>query len=344
MQVRTRLNPGRRALVVAAAASGLSAAAPAQSVRPETGALLGLQRQTDMIFVHGLDERAGAAPAPAANRGSGNSWARAFGTGDSSTSDSGLYDADGKTWGLQGGVDLPGPRSLERWRFGVMGSVGGARADGTVVGSPATSRGRGDGFGLGMYGTWFADTAQRLGWYADLWAHYAWFDNKLDTSGLARSDYRSHNTTASAEAGYAFPLEAAAGWTLTPQMQWVYIHNHSYNFTESDGTAVEGAHRGAWSSRFGVRLQRQAEATDSAAQSLHPYVAVNWWHDSSGDEVIYNNARSFRDLYPSDRLELKGGAAMAIGKQWSAWGDLALQAGNQSYRAWAAGLGARYAW
>ena len=337
MQARIHPRAAGRVLL-ALAAGGFAGIAPAQSVRPETGALLGLQRQTDMIFVHGLDDRGGLGM----GRGKGG-WLRAFGEGSSSTSDSGLYDVDGKAWGVQGGFDLPSPWRLERWRFGVMGSFGGVRADGSAVGTPGTSQGKGDGLGLGMYGTWLQDPAHRLGWYGDFWGHYAWFDNHVDTSGLARSDYRSHNATFSAEGGYSFALGDQSGWALTPQLQWIYLHNHSYNFVESDGTTVDGAHRGAWSSRLGVRVQRLAL---QAGPGVHvsPYAAVNWWHDASGDEVIYNNAQSFKDLYPKDRFELKGGASSAFGSQWSAWGDLGWQTGSQSYQAWTARIGARYSW
>lgn len=342
MQRRIHLHRAIRRLLLAAGSSACVGVVGAQPARPETGALLGLQHQTDMIFVHGLDDRDYGSAGP----GNG-SWLRGFGQGSKSTSDSGLYDVDGKSWGLQGGFDLPGSRRLQNWRFGVMASYGGARADGSAAGTPATSQGRGDGYGLGFYGTWFQDPARRLGWYADLWGHYAWFDNHVDTSGLARIDYKSHNSTASAEAGYAIGLGGDGGWALTPQLQWVYIHNHSYNFFESDGTQVEGAHRGGWSSRLGLRLQRQA-APDSGAQQqamqLRPYAAVNWWHDAYGDEVVYDKGQSFKDLYPKDRFELKGGAALAFGRQWSGWGELGWQTGSQSFSAWTASLGARYRW
>ncbi|WP_175544866.1 autotransporter outer membrane beta-barrel domain-containing protein [Variovorax sp. OV329] len=342
--MRNRIHPHRAArnLLLAAGCSACAGIVSAQAVRPETGALLGLQRQTDMIFVHGLDDRGDGT----ANQGKG-SWLRGFGQGSKSTSDSSLYDVDGKSWGLQGGFDLPGPPRLQNWRFGVMGSYGGVRADGTAAGTSATSQGRGDGYGLGFYGTWFQDPARRLGWYADLWGHYAWFDNHVDTTGLARNDYKSHNTTGSAEAGYAIGLGDAGGWALTPQLQWVYIHNHSYNFIESDGTQVEGAHRGGWSSRLGLRIQRAAApgGSDALEQAvLRPYAAINWWHDASGDEVVYAKTLSYKDLYPKDRFELKGGAGVAFGRQWSGWGELGWQTGSQSYSAWTASLGARYRW
>ena len=331
-----------RKLLLTGALGACSGIVSAQTVRPETGALLGLQRQTDMIFLQNFDQRDDRAG------GTGNgSWLHGFGAGAKSSSDSGLYDVDGNSWGLQGGFDLPGPSRLQNWRFGVMGSVGGVRADGAADGTSATSQGSGSGYGLGFYGTWYQDPGRGLGWYADLWGHYAWFDNHVQTSALGRNDYKSHNATGSVEAGYAIGLGDESAWRLTPQLQWVYLHNHSYNFFESDGTQVEGAHRGAWSSRLGLRLQRAAAmgGSDSEGQPvLLPYAAINWWHDATGDEIIYDKTLSYKDLYPKDRFELKGGAGLALGRQWSGWGEIGWQTGSQSYRAWTASLGARFRW
>lgn len=330
---------GAAQILLSLAGAGFAAAAPAQSTRPETGALLGMQRLTDTIFVHSLDDRGGSGMGAASG-----TWLRAFGEGNSSTSDSGLYGVDGKAWGVQGGLDLPGPPRLANWRFGVMASLGSASADGSMAGSALSSTGRGEGGGLGLYGTWFQNPASRLGWYADLWGHFAWFDNRVDTTGLARNSYRSHNGSASAEGGYAFALGDGNGWALTPQLQWIYLHNHSYNFSESDGTSVEGAHRGSSTFRVGLRVQQLPAAAQPGAPGLRPYAAVNWWHGASSDEVVYNKTVSVKDLYPQDRFELKGGGAMDIGRQWRVWGDLGWQTGSQSFHAWTAQLGARYGW
>lgn len=330
-----------RPLLVALALDTLGATASAQAARPETGALLGLQRRTDLVFVHSLQDRGLAGSGSAA-------WLRTFGEKDSSTSDSGLYGVDGKLWGVQGGYDLRlRPAWLERWRFGVMAGYAGAQADGTAAGAAGTSQARGNGYGIGVYATWFQDLERHQGWYVDLWDQFAWFDNHVDTTGLARADYKSHNGSASAEAGYAIGLGADGAWTLTPQLQWMYIHNHSYNFVESDGTMVDGAHRGGWSTRLGLTLQRQvdqAQAQATGMQLLRPYAAINWWHDALGDEVVYNQALSIKDLYPKDRFELKGGANLRLAGGWRAWGDIGWQTGSQSYRAWTASIGARYAW
>jgi len=324
----------RTLLAVATAACG---EASAQAPRPETGALLGAQRQSDLLFIHGLDDRGG--PWDAAGHGA---WLRLGAGGMKSTSDSGLHGADSSTFLLQGGVDLPAPRAWDHWRFGILGSYANADTDGSARGNPLIAKGKADGYGVGMTATWWQDPSTRLGWYGDVWGQFGWFDNQVTPPGLVRNDYKSHVGLASGEAGYALPL--SPDWTLTPQAQWIYVHNHAYTFFESDGTEVESAHRGGWTSRLGVRVSRRPQA-DLRGLQMQPYAAANWWHDAQlGDEVIYNGTTSIRDLYPNDRFELKGGLSIAGGRRWGAWVDVGWQTGNQSFRAWTAGGGARYAW
>ncbi|MDM0043948.1 autotransporter outer membrane beta-barrel domain-containing protein [Variovorax dokdonensis] len=323
--------------VVAVTHAGLAAA---QAARPETGALMGAQRQSDLIFIHGLDDRYGGLGFTSPTNGEG--WLRLDGGGMKSSSNNARFEADSSTWLLQGGVALPVPRSWSHWRLGALASYGSASTDGTAAGNPYTAKGQADGYGLGLTATWRQDPTSRLGWYGDLWWQYGWFDNSVSPPGLATNDYKSHVGLASGEAGYSFAL--TPGWLLTPQAQWVYVHNHAYTFIESDGTQVESAHRGGWTSRLGVRLQRTSDP-DQRGLRLSPYAAANWWHDAYlGDEVIYNGSQSIKDLYPNDRFELKGGLSIGVGNKWSAWGDVGWQTGNQSFQAWTARVGARYAW
>ncbi|MDM0113132.1 autotransporter outer membrane beta-barrel domain-containing protein [Variovorax sp. J22R133] len=319
--------------------------------RPETGALLGNQRLSGVLFVHGLDDRSGepqwpAPQGPDGARSRGQAWLRASGEGASSTSGSGHFDVDTKGWLLQGGADLAtwSLFSTDRLHLGAIASVGGGRTDATALGNPVQAHGDTSGVGTGFYGTWFQNERTRLGWYTDLWWQYGWFDNKVDSAGLARMDYRSHVAMASAEAGYALPLMQGSSWVISPQAQIVYVHNHTYNFIESDGTEIDNAHRGGWMSRLGVRVMQTDSQQAGVGLRIRPYGALNWWYDAYlGDEVLLNQ-NSTRDLWPSNRIELKGGVAVDFGRRWAGWADLGWQRGNQSYQAWAGRIGARYNW
>ena len=36
-----------------------------------------------------------------------------------------------------------------------------------------------EGWSVGLYGTWYQNDANQLGWYADVWGTYGWFNNTV---------------------------------------------------------------------------------------------------------------------------------------------------------------------
>jgi autotransporter family porin len=50
------------------------------------------------------------------------------------------------------------------------------------------------------------------------------------------------------------------------------------------------------------------------------------------------------DLYPANRYEVKLGLNGDLGKNWSAWSNVSGTWGAQSYHAYVARLGLKYAW
>jgi len=332
------------AIIAGAAGVAVFAQSTISGNRPETGSYMANQRLSGTLFIHTLDDR-GSEPqwASAAGGGaSGSGWLRAEGEGMKSINGTGAFNADSNAWLIQGGGELY-RNSLAATggvHLGVLGGFAGGRTDGTVVGSPYTARGDTSGFGTGMYAAWFQNDSSRLGWYTDVWGQFAWFKNKLAATYIQQSDYDSHVFLASVEAGYAMRL--SSDWLLAPQGQFLYTHNHTYNFTESDGTDVQGAHRSGWMSRLGFRVQRAA-GEEVNGYRVQPYGAVNWWHDRVNDEGVFNGV-STRDMYPSDRFEIKAGVAIDANRRWSGWGDLAYQTGSQSFRAWTMRAGGKYVW
>lgn len=309
--------------------------------RPETGAYLGNQRQSSMLFMQSLHDRTGEFDNPDGKRNP--FWLRTGGEGARSDSSDGQFHADSRGWFLQGGADIA------RWSLwggglhvGALGSYGSARTDASARGSPFEARGETSGYGLGAYATWYQNDQTRMGWYADFWGQYAWFDDKVDLQAIRRVDYKSHVAWASAEGGYAMRFAPTSDWVLEPQGQFAYVHNHSYNVTQSDGTVIEGAHRGGWMSRLGVRVRRSP--IDNPGMGVRPFAAFNWWHDHSGDEVVFNNQVYSRDLFPSNRYEVAAGVDVAFGRGWAGWGNVGWQWGSQSYQAWSARAGMKYAW
>ncbi|MDM0074462.1 autotransporter outer membrane beta-barrel domain-containing protein [Variovorax sp. J2P1-59] len=317
-----------------------SEASIAALARPQTGAYMGNQRLSSFAFVHSLQDRGDLL-----QEGSGNVWLRGGGQGMSSTSAGGRIDTDSRTWMLQGGGDVA-KWSLfggaDRLHLGAMAGYASGRTDSNALGNPIQARGDTSGGGFGVYGTWYQNDRTRLGWYADVWGQYARFNNTVDTPLIFdRTSYNSHVGMFSVEGGYALRLGEASNWVLEPQGQVIYLHNHSYVAIEPSGLIVEGSHRGSYTSRLGLRL-RSASTPDSGWR-IRPYAAVNWWYDNTGEELVINQF-SVRDMYPSNRYELKAGVNVDFRQGWAGYGDLGWQWGSQSYQAWTVRGGMKYAW
>ncbi|MET0544048.1 MAG: autotransporter outer membrane beta-barrel domain-containing protein [Variovorax sp.] len=307
--------------------------------RAETGAFLGNRRASDTLFVFGLDDRAAAMARDPAH----GLWLRTGVQSFKSTSESGQHAVDARGEFVQLGADFfewSPPGSAGTLKVGALIGYASARNDATAGLNPFQARGDASGPGGGMYANWYQDRQSRLGFHAEWWGQFGWFDDKVDRQGLRQVDYRSHVGMTSIEVGYAWQLSAAGGWRLEPQGQIVYVHNHAFNVTQSDGAEVDGAKRGGWMSRLGIRAS--GPEWRPGGVEIHPQATINWWHDQLGDEVAFSNQFAVKDLFPAERLELKAGAVMAFAKRWTAWGDVGVQAGSQSYRAWTAQVGLRY--
>jgi len=244
--------------------------------------------------------------------------------------------ADAAQWSLFTGTD--------RLHLGTTANKDSTRPDASAIGNLFQPRGDTPGGSMGIYGTWYQDDRTRQGWYADVRGQFGWSDNRVAPLSLAGTDGRSRVGMASAELGYAIPLGDASGWTLQPQGQLIYLRNNNYNLLDTDFSSIETSKRAGWMSRIGIRVQ--PNWVQNSGWRFRPYAAMNWWHDDLGDEVLVNQM-STRDLYPSNRYELKAGVNVDFKQGLGAWGDLGWQWNNQStqsYQAWTVRAGMKYAW
>ena len=193
---------------------------------------------------------------------------------------------------------------------------------------------------MGLYGTWFQNNDSKLGWYADVWGTYGWFNNKVQGDTLPEVKYDAKAYTLSGEAGYAMRI-ASTDWIVEPQAQLLYIRYDEDDITEPNGTRINGNDGSGWTSRLGVRTYRTF--VNGAGRRLQPYLTVNWWHDSIDNSLAFNQV-TLKDLYPGDRYEVKLGLNADLAKGWTAWGALGYQWGTQDFRNTTARLGAKYTW
>ncbi|MDN0121593.1 autotransporter outer membrane beta-barrel domain-containing protein, partial [Yersinia frederiksenii] len=95
---------------------------------------------------------------------------------------------------------------MDRFHLGLMAGYGNSKST-TVSGlSGYNAKGTTEGYSTGVYGTWYANEADKSGLYVDGWAQYSWFDNTVNGQDLAAEEYKSKGVTASVESGYTFKV------------------------------------------------------------------------------------------------------------------------------------------
>lgn len=312
---------------------------PKPVYRPEVPAYIANEHAASSLFIHSLQDRMGELPFSSVPAG----WLRLTGkTGESGNRDDD-YSARADTVVLQGGGDFARGSlfgAADRLHVGAMLGYGHVATDGLAAGNSARARGEVNGYGAGLYATWFGQASSDLGPYVDTWFQYAWFDSNVRGDQMPKAGYHSQAWNASLETGWALPL-AATAWRVEPQVQAIWIRHRGVNLTEPGGTTVNGGDTNGVVTRLGVRLFRTLDRDDGGR--LQPYATLNWWHDQASTSVAFSDT-ILGELFPRDRYELKIGVNAKLARGWSSWGNVGGQWGSQGYRQYVMRLGARYAW
>jgi outer membrane autotransporter protein len=153
--------------------------------------------------------------------------------------------------------------------------------------------------------------------------------------------YDSEVLTLSGETGYAFKIRQDSDWVVEPQAQILYVHSDVDGLLDPVGAQIGGHQGSGWISRLGVRVHRTW--IDDAGRRTQPYMTLNWWHDNVDDTVAFDTVK-LRDLYPSNRYEVKLGVNAERGNGWSFWANVGYQWGSQTYRAITGRIGAKRTW
>jgi autotransporter family porin len=322
--------------------------------RPEVGAYLSNQRQAGGMFLQSLHDRLGEpqwietqsfAHAEDKRR---SGWLRVVGKNGKSNSGDGNFGVDTDSTLIQGGGDIAqwsltkgeDATSADRLHLGLMLGYGKANSEATAAGNLAHAKGEVEGWSVGAYGTWYQNDANRLGWYADVWGTYGWFNNTVQGDTLPKVKYDAKAFTLSGETGYAIEV-GSTDWVVEPQAQLVYVKYSEDDIDERNGTRIYGGEGSGWISRIGLRTYRTWVREDG--RKLQPYVTLNWWHDKLDNAAAFNQV-VLGDMYPANRYEVKLGLNVDLGRGWSGWGNLGYQWGSQTYRNTTLRLGAKYVW
>lgn len=321
-----------------------------QQYRPEAGSYLANNYAANTLFMTRLHDRLGETQYVDMLTGEKkvtSLWMRNVGAHTRFKDGSGQLKTQSNSYVLQLGGDLAQWSSdgLDRWHIGAMAGYANSqnRTQSSLTGYH--SRGQVTGYSVGLYGTWYANDADKTGTYVDTWALYNWFDNKVMGQELATEKYKSSGITASVEAGYSFKLgesERNSYW-LQPKAQVVWMDVQADSHREANGTRVKDDTDGNLMTRLGVKafINGHNAIDDGKSREFQPFVEANWIHNTQTTSVkmddVSNDMRGTKNIG-----ELKVGVEGQITPRLNVWSNVAQQVGDKGYSDTRGMLGVKY--
>ena len=321
-----------------------------QQYRPEAGSYLANNYAANTLFMTRLHDRLGETQYIDMLTGEKkvtSLWMRNVGAHTRFKDGSGQLKTQSNSYVMQLGGDLAQWSSdgLDRWHLGAMAGYANSqnRTRSNLTGYH--SRGQVTGYRVGLYGTWYANDADKTGTYVDTWALYNWFDNKVMGQEQAAEKYKSSGITASVEAGYSFKLgesERNSYW-LQPKAQVVWMDVQADSHREANGTRVKDNTDGNLMTRLGVKAFINGHNTidDGKSREFQPFVEANWIHNTQTTSVkmddVSNDMRGTKNIG-----ELKVGVEGQITPRLNVWSNVAQQVGDKGYSDTRGMLGVKY--
>lgn len=321
-----------------------------QQYRPEAGSYLANNYAANTLFMTRLHDRLGETQYVDMLTGEKkvtSLWMRNVGAHTRFKDGSGQLKTQSNSYVMQLGGDLAQWSSdgLDRWHLGAMAGYANSqnRTQSSLTGYH--SRGQVTGYSVGLYGTWYANDADKTGTYVDTWALYNWFDNKVMGQEQAAEKYKSSGITASVEAGYSFKLgesERNSYW-LQPKAQVVWMDVQADSHREANGTRVKDDTDGNLMTRLGVKafINGHNAIDDGKSREFQPFVEANWIHNTQTASVKMDDVRN--DMRGTKNIgELKVGVEGQITPRLNVWSNVAQQVGDKGYSDTRGMLGVKY--
>ncbi|MDA8505122.1 intestinal colonization autotransporter adhesin MisL [Citrobacter sp. Awk 2] len=321
-----------------------------QQYRPEAGSYLANNYAANTLFMTRLHDRLGETQYTDMLTGEKkvtSLWLRNVGAHTRFKESSGQLKTQSNSYVMQLGGDLAQWSSdgLDRWHIGAMAGYANSQSRTQSSLTGYYSRGQVTGYSVGLYGTWYANEADKSGTYVDTWALYNWFDNKVMGQEQATEKYKSSGITASVEAGYSFKLgesERNSYW-LQPKAQVVWMDVQADNHREANGTRVKDNTNGNLMTRLGVKayINGHNAIDDGKSREFQPFVEANWIHNTQTTSVkmddVSSEMRGTRNIG-----ELKVGVEGQITPRLNVWSNVAQQVGDKGYSDTRGMLGVKY--
>ena len=325
---------------------------PPPVIRPEVGSYITNIAAANTLFITRLHDRLGETQYIDALTGREevtSLWMRQTGGHVRSRDSGGQLKTQSNRYVVQLGGDIAQWSSdgLDRYHVGVMVGYGNSHSNTESQYFGARSRGRVEGYSVGLYGTWYANDAEKNGTYVDTWAQYSWFNNTVKGDGLDTEKYDSSGVTASVEAGYTYKLGTRESdnisYFIQPKAQVIYMGVTADDHTESRGARITGTGENNIQTRLGLRFYHHGHSTidDGKEREFEPFIEANWIHNTqyfgatiNGDNFTQDGTRNIG--------ELKVGVESQWNKQLNFWGNVGVQIGDAGYSDTAVIFGVKY--
>lgn len=328
-------------------------AAPPKSehqYRPEFGSYQANSYAANTLFMTRLHDRLGETQYTDLLTGEQkvtSLWMRNVGGHTRFRDGSGQLKTTANRYVLQLGGDIAqwSTDGLDRWHLGLMAGYGNSQSRSISSLTGYHSRGEVNGYSVGLYGTWYANDADKSGTYVDSWMLYNWFDNKVMGQDQATERYHSSGVTASVEAGYSIKVGESGrnSYWIQPKAQAVWMDVQADDHRERNGTRVKDETQGNLMTRLGVKayISGHNAIDDGKSRTFQPFIEANWIHNTQTTRIrmddVSNEMRGARNI-----SELKTGVEGQITPQLSVWGNVAQQIGDKGYSDTQGMLGVKY--
>lgn len=321
-------------------------------IRPEFGSYLANNLAANTLFISRLHDRPGVTQYTDVLTGEKKTtsmWIRNVGIHTRFHDSSEQLKTQSNNYVLQMGGDLAQWSSdgLDRWHLGLMAGYANSRSRTTSTLNNHNSRGKVDGYSVGLYGTWYENELDKSGGYVDTWMLYNWFDNTVDGQYQASEAYKSKGITAAVEAGYSLKVGESQQLTywIQPKAQVVWMDVQADDHRERYGTQVKVDSTGNLMTSLGARayFNRKPTGEEDRMAGIQPFVEANWIHNSHSPRVamgeVQNDVQGVKDL-----AELKVGVEGQLTSRLTVWGNVSGQMGSDSYRNAQGMVGVKYHW
>jgi len=312
-------------------------------IRPEAGSYNSNAWAANTMFQMNLNDRLGSYYQGESGEHRGSAWIRYSGSRNQLDDTSGQLRTKGDKNTVMMGVDMlvHSTDNRDQMTVGLMGGYGHYSGDTRSNLSGYSSRGKVDGYGVGLYGSYQQNADTQQGIYVDSWLLWNAFNNRVKGDDLPNEKYRSKGMTGGLELGYNVKVAERDNvkYVLQPHAQVMYQNVRAENFRESNGTDIEFLNGSRMQTSLGVRAA--AHIQTGLTSVVTPHVEANWLHSTKGYGVRMNGAEATMDS-GRNAAQLKLGVEGQLNKQLSLNVEMFRNQGNAGYHETGGNLAVKY--